>query len=225
MMKKEQYFNLETIDEESRILLREIDSFRKKHKILFNPFKSALLVLDMQRYFLNPDSHAFIPSAIAIIPKVKPLVEEFRFKNLPVIFTRHLNSNSDAGLMKTWWRELITEDNPESEIIPDLRYNDVKIIRKHQYDAFYQTSLEEILREKNVQQLVVTGVMTHLCVESTIRSAFIRGFKVFLPVDATATYSRMFHLSSLINLSHGFAIPVLTKEIIELLKEEHGNGL
>jgi len=60
----------------------------------------------------------------------------------------------------------------------------------------------------------VCGVMTHLCCETTARSAFIRGFKTYFTIDGTATYNEQFHMASLINLSHGFAIPVLIDDIV-----------
>ncbi|RLF42138.1 MAG: isochorismatase [Thermoplasmata archaeon] len=216
---KEQYFTEETIEMESKQMLDKIKSFSRKQ--LFKPSKSALLILDMQRYFLDPKSHAFIPSAPIILPRIKMLAKLFEDRNLPVFTTRHLNSDDNAKLMKTWWRDMIREDNPMSEIISD--FSSYTMIVKHQYDAFYNTSLEENLKERKVEQIVVTGVMTHLCVESTIRSAFIRGFTVFLPIDGTATYSKDFHLSSILNLSHGFAIPTLTKDLEEIL-EGYTNG-
>ena len=216
-VKKEKYFQEDTIDETSLYILEKVRLYSKKQ--LFNPSNTALLILDMQKYFLDPKSHAFIPSASCIIPRIKTLAEYFKKKDLPVFLTRHLNSNENAGLMKTWWRDIIREDNSMSEIIPELKQLNFPIIKKSQYDAFYQTSLEDFLRDRNVEQLVVTGVMTHLCVESTIRSAFIRGFTVFLPIDTTATYSKEFHLASIINLSHGFAIPILSKSINKTLEE------
>jgi len=61
--------------------------------------------------------------------------------------------------------------------------------------------------------------MTHLCCETTARSAFMSGFDVFFTVDGTATYNKTFHLSTLINLAHGFAIPITTKEVIQKTME------
>ena len=78
------------------------------------------------------------------------------------------------------------------------------------------------LQRKKVKQVVITGVLTHLCCETTARSAFMRGFEVFFTIDATATYNKDFHISTLLNLSHGFALPVLTQEVLHLLNgEEH----
>jgi isochorismate hydrolase len=60
--------------------------------------------------------------------------------------------------------------------------------------------------------------MTHLCCETTARSAFVRGFEVFFTIDGTATYNQGFHLGTLVNLSHGFATPVLASEILSTLE-------
>ena len=207
------YFTSENIDSKSLQILRKLEKFRKRHKMSFAPEQSALLILDMQRYFLDERSHAHIPSALPIIPKIKMLADAFYKMNLPVILTRHINTKEDAQLLAQWWKDLITEKDEMSEIIPALNLPYSTIIKKTQYDGFYQTPLENILREKDISQLVITGVMSHLCCETTARSAFVRGFSVFFAIDGTATYNQSFHRATLLNLSHGFAVPVLMEEI------------
>jgi len=69
--------------------------------------------------------------------------------------------------------------------------------------------------------LAVTGVMTHLCCETTARSAFMRGFDVFFAIDGTATYTEALHRAALLNLAHGFTLPVLTEEILASLNDGH----
>jgi isochorismate hydrolase len=61
--------------------------------------------------------------------------------------------------------------------------------------------------------------MTHLCCETTARSAFIQGYVVFFVVDGTATYTESFHRGSLLSLSHGFAVPILVDEILGAFKD------
>lgn len=212
------YFTSRFIHEKSWKMLQKLERYREGRKIDFKHRHSALLILDMQRYFLDESSHAHIPSALAIIPGVKSLMDAFLKNKLPVILTRHLNTKKDANLMGKWWKDLITEENPLSEIIPELKHPDAIVIKKTQYDAFYRTSLEDLLRKKGIIQIVITGVMTHLCCETTSRSTFVRGFEVFFTVDGTATYNEDFHRATLLNLSHGFAIPVLCEEIKEQLE-------
>ena len=194
-------------------MLRKLEKRIKSHRINFIPEQSALLILDMQRYFLEKSSHAYIPSVLTIIEKIKSLTIAFNEKNLPIILTRHLNSKEDAKLMALWWKDLITEKDDLSEIIPELNLPNSIVIKKTQYDGFYQTPLEDILREKGITQIVITGVMSHLCCETTARSAFVRGFTVFFPVDGTATYNEDFHWATFLNLSHGFVIPLLIEEL------------
>ncbi len=205
-MKKTLYFTSENIENKAKKLIKEID--RKQSDFCIN--KSALLVLDMQDFFLKESSHAFIPSSRAIIANIKRLVEFFYVNQQPVFFTKHLNNKKNAQMMDIWWKELIEKD----KIIDELNTDKSFIIEKNQYDAFYNTNLEKILKEKHIEQVVITGVMTHLCCETTARSSFVRGFEVFFIADSTATYNETFHKASLINLSHGFAIPTLTKEIV-----------
>ncbi len=215
-MKKERYFSPETLEAESRAMLDSVRSLRERHlDIAFRPLRAALLVLDMQDYFLRPGSHAFIPSADAVLPNIRALVHAFNVHQRPVVFTRHVNSEEDAAGMGRWWRDLIRADSPDSRLAASLDPGPASvIIRKSQYDAFYASPLEQTLRDLDAEQVVVTGVMTHLCCETTARAAFVRGFDVFFVVDGTATYNEAFHRASLLNLAHGFAIPVLAEEIL-----------
>jgi len=215
---KERYFTPENIYEKSQKIFHKLRQYREKHRINFKPGDSALLILDMQRYFLDKSSHAYIPSATAVIPNAKNLMNAFLKNNLTVILTQHINAKDDANPMSKWWKDSIREEDIRSEIIPELNHSDTTVIKKTQYDAFHKTSLENLLKEKRITQIVITGVMTHLCCETTARTAFIKGFTVFFTIDGTATYNEEFHHASLLNLSHGFAIPVLCKELQDTLE-------
>jgi isochorismate hydrolase len=215
---KETYWDHSTIQEISMKLLQDLEGIRRSDHIPFQPDMSALLILDMQRYFLDNISHALVPSAEMIIENIARLAEQYVRKGLQVIVTRHVNDANNAGLLSKRWNDLIEKDNPLSNVISEFHSDDYLVLEKHQYDAFYQTKLEKLLKNRGITQLVITGVMTHLCVESTVRSAFVRGFMVFLPVDGTATYNWMFHQASLLNLSHGFVNPVLSKDLLNVME-------
>jgi isochorismate hydrolase len=223
---KEIYYTTETIDAQAKEFFDSTASVRKKKPLDLTPCQSVLLVLDMQHYFLQNDSHAYIPSALAIVPNIIRLQDRFLELGYPVIQTRHLNTIENAGQMKSWWRDLIKEENPFSEISDSIRNPHAAVLSKPQYDAFFKTNLEEMLRQQEIESghpvrhVIITGVMTHLCCETTARSAFMKGYDVYFVVDATATYNRQFHLASLLNLSHGFATPVLTTEIEHLLHQQ-----
>lgn len=215
---KTRYFSPDNIDNEAREMVRRLPGSHAKRYPAFKPEQSALLVLDMQSYFLEPTSHAFLPSAQAIVPAINKLARSYYQHNLPVLFTQHLNTQQDAGSMATWWNDLITIENPLSAIIPEFDFSNRYVMRKNQYDAFHGTLLEDILRNKAVTQVVITGVMTHLCCETTARSAFVRGFEVFFLVDGTATYNAEHHMASLLNLSQGIAAPTFTTDISQALE-------
>ncbi len=217
---KKQYFTRENLKSKAREMLEMLKKYRRYHNIQLLPEKSALLIIDMQKYFIETTSHAYISSAEVILPGVKKLISVYLRKNLPVIFTLHSNTKENAGMMKKWWPKLLSEGTVESHLPEELEsYGGIRI-EKHQYDAFYDTNLEEILNKKNISQLVICGVMTNICCETTTRSAFVRGFEVFFCVDGTATYSEEHHMATLTNLSYGFAIPVLLEEIFSILSKD-----
>lgn len=217
---KENYFLPETMHQKSLKMLQEIHQYTHHQNITFAPEHSALLILDMQKYFLHESSHAYIPSAPAIIPGIRDLIKTYATKVIPIIFTRHVNSPYNAKMMGTWWKDLIREKNPLSEITDELNTGSGVILKKSQYDAFYETPLEDILVRKKITQLVIGGVLTNLCCETTARSAFVHGFEVFFTIDGTATYNERLHLATLLNLSYGFVIPVRVSELLAILRGE-----
>lgn len=210
---KEAYFTSEDIHLRAEEMMEEVFPAGQKRRVDFHPEQAALLVLDAQDYFLDPASHAFIPSAQAIVLHLNQSIRLFTAHSRPVLFTQHLNTEEDAGGMKTWWRDLITRDHPYQALSNKLDREGVEVLEKSQYDAFYGTGLEQWLRNRDVSQVLIGGVMTHLCCETTARSAFMRGFDVFFLVDGTATYQRSFHVGTLRNLGHGFATLVLTEDV------------
>jgi len=214
-MRKEEYYTRENIAAEAARMAGELPL--NPRAAAFAPQRSALLVVDMQDYFLRPDSHAFLPSAPAIIPTILALAAAYNKTGRPVIFTRHANCADDAGQMADWWRELLTADHPLAAIASALAAPGDAVLEKSQYDAFFRTDLEARLRQGGTRQLVITGVTTHLCCESTARSAFMRGFAVFMAIDGTATLNRELHVASLRALAHGFAIPLLSADLLTML--------
>ncbi len=184
----------------------------------FDISNAALLILDMQAYFLGEDSHAFVPDAPAIVSGLAGLARRFGAIGRPVIVTRHSNTAEDVGMMREWWNDILEPGTPGTALEPVLEELSTAVVAKTQYDAFYGTDLEDILRSSGSEQVVVTGVMTHLCVETTARSAFVMGFAVFLPADGTATYNREYHSASLLNLSHGTAAITTCSRLMETEK-------
>lgn len=216
---KDKYFTAETIEEESLALIEEVKYYAGMRLFTTDIRHMALLVVDMQNYFLNPDEHAFIPSAPAILPNVISLMDICREHGIPTILTRHLNNRHDAGLMGIRWHEVIREEDPRSEIIRDISSLGGEVLVKSQFDAFHNTNLEKRLKAAGVKQIIMTGVMTNMCCETTARSAFVKGFEVIMPVDATAAYNYEFHLATFLNMAYMFSRPITTRDLIAAMND------
>ncbi|CAH9112961.1 unnamed protein product [Cuscuta epithymum] len=173
-----------------------------------DPKSAVLLVVDMQNYF-----HSM---AKPILPEIKATIDLCRGASVPVIFTRHRHqSQEDYGMLYEWWDgNLIMDGTVEAELIPDLgRVDSDLVVEKCTYSAFRGTNLEDTLAEMGAKEVIVTGVMTNLCCETTAREAFVRGFRVFFSTDATATSSAELHHATLMNMSYGFAYLVDCKSL------------
>ena len=217
-LKKENYIAPEKIP----IWLHNLQEyFSSKRQIEFDCKHVALLVIDMQRFFLDSDSHAFIPTSVNIIEPIKKLVELFYKKRLPVIFIKYGLSKQDRknSAMDKWWADILSLSDPLSAIHPTFAIKTPYILSKPSYDPFYKSNFEEILRKEKVTQVVISGVHTHLCVETTARNAFSRGYTVWLPIDCLATYNEELHLGSLRAAAHCFGIPTTSALILEELKK------
>lgn len=214
IVKKIDYFSPNSIDDKAKQMLEKIKALGLSHlEMKFDPKKAALLVLDAQKYFFSYNSHAFIPSAPAIIPNIQNIIEEFYINKRPIYFSKHVNDHNSAGMMAVWWRDLLERNSELSNLIEEIDIEKGKVFQKERYDAFWKTSLDEMLKNNGVEQIVICGVMTHLCCETTARSAFVRDYQVFFAIDGTATYTENLHMASLTTLAHGFARTILCKDI------------
>jgi isochorismate hydrolase len=214
---KEEYLTFENLESKTRKWQDELKFYSEKgNRFKFKSIDSVLIVIDMQGFFLDEKSHAFIPSSKAILPNVENLIKTYREVHLPLIYTRHAYlENENPGIMAQWWGDVISNEDPQSEIVTEILplENDI-VLRKKRYSAFIETELEDILTIKMAKSIVICGVMTHLCCETTAREAFMKDLEVFFVMDATATQNEELHLSSLRTLANGFAQITTTSDII-----------
>jgi isochorismate hydrolase len=192
----------------------------QNRKIVFKSQTSALLVIDMQQYFCNPSSHAYFKDSTTIIPNIHQLITTYRQQSLPVIFTRYALLRTELpGAMGRWWNDVLYDDNDMSNIIDALHpLPHERVIRKTQYSAFFETDLDQMLKKLQVTNILITGVLTHLCCETTARDAFMRNYDVFFAIDATASDKQDLHNASLRTLSDGFTTLVTTNEVLAWIK-------
>jgi nicotinamidase-related amidase len=214
------YATPETLPAATQRWLDKIAPFNT-HPMTLNTARSALIVTDMQTFFLDPASPTFTCGGLAILPGIRRLIDAYRAQNLPVIFTRHVHhpDHLDSGIMGWWWEGMCIEGSPESEVHPDIApLPKEKQILKHRYSAFYNTDLETILRVQKVEDLVITGVMTNMCCESTARDAYFRDYRVFFLADGTGSISEEMHVASLLSLAFGFAHVTTVDQILHELQ-------
>lgn len=203
----EPYVTEDTIAAKGEKWLEHIAPFNT-HTMQLNREKAALLVIDMQYFFLDPASPSYTCGGPAILPRLQKVIQAFRQANRPVIYTRHVHhpDHLDAGIMAWWWEGMCKEGSPESEIHQDIAPKpNEKVIFKHRYSAFYNTDLETVLRSLKVEEIVVAGIMTNMCCESTARDAYYRDYRVFFLADGTGSVTEEMHLASLLNVAFGFA--------------------
>ncbi len=218
----EKYVVPDTITAKAKNWLERISEFNT-HCMHLRKDRAALLVVDMQHFFLDPASPTYTCGGPAILPNLIKIITAFRSADRPVIFTRHVHhaDGSDAGIMGWWWKGMCLEGSPESEIHKEIspRINE-KVIFKHRYSAFYNTDLETVLRVLKIEDIVITGIMTNMCCESTARDAYYRDYRVFFPADGTGSITEEMHLASLLNLAFGFAWVTTVDTIIAELCEQ-----
>jgi biuret amidohydrolase len=211
------YVTAEQLLAKTTIWLDKVKPFNR-NRMKLDKDKAALIVVDMQNFFLDPKSPTFTCGGLAIMPNLKKLIAAFRQAGRPVIYTKHVHhpDKIDAGIMGWWWEGMCIEGTPESEVHSEIApFPGDKVILKHRYSAFYNTDLETVLRCLKIEDLVIAGIMTNMCCESTARDAYYRDYRVFFPANATGSINEEMHLASLLNLAFGFAYITTAEEIIE----------
>ena len=168
------------------------------------PDRHALLVIDVQNYFFDKTSHAYLPGSAQILPKINQLVSHAIGLLRPVIATAHRAPSETENLMLDQWRHL--PQGRECSLYPGLILDQrIRRIPKEYYSAFFKTDLEQILRQEGIGTIVICGVMTHLCVDTTARHGFMLGFKPIVVSDACCSKTTSHHTAALSALGHGFA--------------------
>lgn len=211
----------------------------KPYHFGFDLEKTALIIIDMQRDFLYPGGFGEqlgndVSTTNAIIPNVEKMLEVARENELLIIHTRegHRPDLSDVPPSKQRRGGNIGEQGPMGRILVRGEYgHDIVdelqplegevILDKPGKGAFYQTDLDLILKNKNIETLLVAGVTTHVCVQTTIREANDRGFECLMLEDCCAAFDKKDHDDSIrmINQQGGiFGWTAPSANVLEVLK-------
>jgi nicotinamidase-related amidase len=175
----------------------------------------ALLVIDVQNYFFDRQSPAFLAGAPRVLPRINRLIAAAREAGWPVVYTTHRAPRARGNLMATRWARLPA--GKEAGLCGGLeRRTGEPVIAKEYYSAFMGTDLAALLASKGVRQIVLCGAMTHLCVDTTARHGFMLGFAPVIVSDACCSKDRGYHRAALRCLRHGFATVVTVKQLERL---------
>lgn len=192
--------------------------FAQPYDYNFPPHGVALLIIDMQRDFLEPGGFGAalgndVSRLRAIAPNIKLLLQAFRDYRLPIFHTQegHAPDLSDCPVSKLnrgksqlkigdvgpMGRILILGE-PGNALVPELAPLPGEfVITKPGKGAFYRTNLEQLLQQQNISHLMITGVTTEVCVQTTMREANDRGYECLLVEDATDSYFPEFKQATL----------------------------
>lgn len=161
----------------------------------------ALLVVDMQYDFLSQGSVVGSEGKRKALPGVQRLVKCFREKGLPIfhIITLHKPNRSDWGILdKKLNRAYCIEGTRGAEIVDELEPEKGEYVKvKRRYSGFFNTGLEEELREMGVKILIICGESTECCVRATALDAYYRDYWVVIPEEAVSATDGDSHVESI----------------------------
>jgi len=184
----------------------------------FPPERTALIVIDMQRDFIEPGGFGSslgndVTLLQAIVPTTRRLIDGCRAAGLTIVHTReaHKPDLSDCPEPKRQrgkpglrigdpgpMGRILISGEPGNDFVPELAaLPDEIVIEKPGKGAFYATELQAILRSRHVSHLVFAGVTTEVCVQTTMREANDRGYDCLLIEDATESYFPQFKVATL----------------------------
>ncbi|QUW20272.1 cysteine hydrolase [Sporosarcina sp. Marseille-Q4063] len=170
--------------------------------------KTALLIIDVQNGMFTKEDSVY--NSEQILFNIKHLIVDARKHNIPIFYIQH---NAMTG-------GVLEKGTEGWKIHPEVRpTSSSNIIQKTTPDSFYKTDLHNQLQKQNIEHLVLTGIQSEICVDTTCRRAFSLGYEVTLVSDAHSTWdSAELSAQQIINhhnqLLKWFATPKETKDIL-----------
>lgn len=181
--------------------------------------RAAVLVHDMQSYFLRPYDPA-CPALVEAVAATQRVLAAARAAKVPVFYTaQHGNQDPhERGLQRELWGPGMPDVDELTRIIPELTPEPGDtVLRKHRYSAFQHSDFAERLRDAGRDQLVITGVYAHIGVTATAFEAFQREIQPFLVADAVADFSQAQHRQTLEQVADCCGPVMLADAVVERL--------
>ncbi len=147
--------------------------------------RPAVLIIDMLHEFVRGRLRS--PQAEAILPNIVKIVEKARERKIPIIHLTDAHLPTDIEVRKIWGPHAM-KGSPEAKIVQELepKTENEYIIEKRWYSGFQGTGLDELLRDLQVDTLIITGIATNICVLHTVADATYHRYEVVVIKDATA---------------------------------------
>lgn len=140
--------------------------------------REALLIIDVQNDYF-PGGTCELWNAYEAEKRIKALIKESRTLGRPIIYIQHINPPDETFFLEgSFGCEISERIKPQS---------DDKVIVKYYPNSFLETELDSYLKEKDIKKLIVCGMMTHMCVDTTVRAAMDYGYEVDLVANGCAT--------------------------------------
>ncbi|MBD8216047.1 isochorismatase [Erwinia persicina] len=184
----------------------------------FEPARAALLIHDMQEYFLNfwGEGSPLIEQVVANIARLR---EYCKSQGIPVFYTAQPNEQSaeDRALLNDMWGPGLNRHPEQQKVVAALAPDDDdQVLVKWRYSAFHRSPLESILHESGRDQLIICGVYAHIGCLTTATDAFMRNIRPFMVADALADFSREEHMMSLTYTAGRSGRVVMTETLLPL---------
>lgn len=215
---------------EFKALLRERRAGRQHVFDVVDSRHMALLVIDMQNVFVAPGAPLEVPHARGIVANINRLAGCMRRHGSAVVWIRSTFSERGRSGWPLYFSYFAAGADLRAHFMPGAeghafwreldRHDDDLVIDKDRFSAFIEgaSMTERRLVDLGIDTLVVTGTLTNLCCESTVRDAMMRDFKCIMVEDANAARSDEDHLASLKNVAWAFGDVVTTGELIATLE-------
>jgi ureidoacrylate peracid hydrolase len=195
-----------------------------------DPATTALLVVDMQNDFCHPEGAGAVNggdvgACVAMAPRLKRLIAAARTMGIQPIFIRAVHNrwtDSPARLDRNHGRRagICREGTWGAEWYGVAPEPADPIVTKHRYSAFINTDLDLILRAQGIEHLILTGVATNGCVESTARDGFMMDYHIVFVDDCSATSAGpAAHAATVANMGRAFGVVVQSADLLALWSE------
>ena len=152
-------------------------------KVSLSGSKTALLIADMLVDFVSPKGKLFVPDTRKTIEPLRRLIGKARKAGVTITYIQDWHRSDDPEF--SIWGPHAIQETPGTRVIAELVPSPKDyIIRKRTYDPFFATDLDLLLRQKGIQNVIVTGTVANICVLHAAGSASLRGYQVVIPIDA-----------------------------------------